>query len=235
MRTRLIELIEKMNNSEAMAFISYVKEKYSDVPLMDNTSIHQGMTKQQLITVFEKVTASLFTFQLAELYSEGLKYTEAMNNHPSIRLFLDVDGVLNSTGLSVTGIRIDDDLLAQVKCLVDEIEKKYNEKPVIVLSSSWRYSFRLQDKAGIYITEKFSRAGLKIHDCTGNDQEYRNEEIQNYLDLHPEIRSYVVLDDQPRFFSNNMDGRLILTSGSMGISEEDKARALESLNRQKNG
>lgn len=60
----------------------------------------------------------------------------------------------------------------------------------------------------------------------GNFVDFRTAEIREYLDRHPEITSYVAVDDH--CLEKGLDGHFVKTSNS--ISEEDAQRCIELLN-----
>ena len=58
---------------------------------------------------------------------------------------------------------------------------------------------------------------------------YRGQQIEAYLDEHPEIHSYVILDDEDRFTPEQRK-RLVLVDGGIGLTDEDIIRATYILN-----
>jgi hypothetical protein len=123
-------------------------------------------------------------------------------------IFLDIDGVVNNADsagrYTYRGIiGIDPNLAFLVGKLVMETDAK------VVLSSSWRHS-----PHGV---EEVERQVCKLLDMTvtlgrpaGIGIEYceRGREIKEWLDRHPEVERYAILDDendmlpeqQPHFF-----------------------------------
>lgn len=108
-------------------------------------------------------------------------------------IFLDVDGVLNTrTTVQRTpeGYRGIDD--ARVKVLADAIQKYGGAD--IVLTSDWK-DMRPESEDLNYLRTKLARYGLAISDQTTDHGFKRGEGIQAYLDEHPDIEEYVILDD----------------------------------------
>lgn len=65
----------------------------------------------------------------------------------------------------------------------------------IVVSSSWRILCTPQELSG-WLTQKGFRFGDRIIDRTGqNAKDARGGEIQDWLDAHPEVTKYAILDD----------------------------------------
>lgn len=128
-------------------------------------------------------------------------------------IFLDIDGVLNAdcdfggrskpnpfvtdnygrqyAGICITHLKV-------LKEIVDRTEAK------IVLTSTWKndyanYLGNHNNKIGKYLHNKFRKAGLSIYDttCKYNFTEHENRgyEIQCYLEDHPNIENYIIIDD----------------------------------------
>ena len=148
-------------------------------------------------------------------------------------IFLDVDGVLNNsrtdekspngyTGVSVGLIR----RLRKIVALTGA---------EIVLSSDWRLvrNKRILDMDYMYLVRKLRFFGnLKIYGYTDDiSWSRRGTEIRKYLDDHPDITDYVVLDDLPfrDFPACNLLNHLVLTDSSDGLTEKDVTRAVKIL------
>jgi len=120
-------------------------------------------------------------------------------------LFLDVDGVLNTSNL-LSSLFISDkrsdpvclDRLAMVKRIVD------STGCVVVLSSSWRLTDTLRNR----ITTEAANAGVKIYDITPDlPTEDRDIEILTWCELNS-VKTYAILDDlslpDPNLFQTTM-------------------------------
>lgn len=128
-------------------------------------------------------------------------------------IFLDIDGVLNHAGTEERYegmLGIDRILLRRFYRVL-----KYS-KAHVVLSSSWRY--------GPGWRERMKAAGLhcELLDKTPefNGLTSRGSEVKEWLDLHPEVTQYAILDDngdflkgQPLFQTSCLKG---LTSNLAG-------------------
>lgn len=102
-------------------------------------------------------------------------------------LFLDIDGVVNNrkTPLDLSKDEfwpIDKYMAFLIGRLVDRVDAK------IVLSSAWRGY-----PNGVKEVEK--RVG-KVFDSTKSFSNIRGEEIKEWLDRHPEVTKYAILDDE---------------------------------------
>lgn len=133
--------------------------------------------------------------------------------HNNFAVFLDIDGVLNTrttvkrTPKGYTGI---DD--ARVLVLANTI-KEYGGA-YIVLSSDWK-NLREDDEDYLYLISKLKNCGLTISGKTKDEMYARGAGIVNYLEAHPEIEEYVILDDNSFDFKDyrNLWERLLLTNG----------------------
>lgn len=146
-------------------------------------------------------------------------------------IFLDIDGVLNGN-LFISkddraGVLIDDTRLDLIKQIVDATDAK------IVLSSSWREHWGKNetecDDTGKKINEIFAEKGLSIFDKTPKYHNDRKQEIIDWLQVHPDILDFVVIDDG--FFEEGiLKNHFVLTSKlCFGIDENDVNRAISIL------
>lgn len=127
-------------------------------------------------------------------------------------LFLDIDGVLiiaSSEWSDFLKSQVyDPDCVARLKTV---IEKTGCE---IVVSSSWR--FRLKA-----LENQMRRNGLPIYDITGEEakgENQRGQEIAAWLKRHPEVTSFVIVDDDTDM--GELHPHLVVTSWSNGLTEE---------------
>ena len=111
-------------------------------------------------------------------------------------IFLDVDGVLNSIdsedhlgpyiGIDYSGVK-----------LLREIVDKTGAE--IVLISSWKHGWHKTgptNRLACYLETRLAQEGLKILDKTEDSITNRGEGIYNWLSIHPEFKSWVILDDE---------------------------------------
>ena len=128
-------------------------------------------------------------------------------------VFLDIDGVLNTrttcqhTPDGYTGI---DD--ARVEILANVI-KMYDSYEVILISD-WKEMGEYDDDY-LYLLEKLDLYGLDISGKTKDQGNNRGKGIIKYLQSHPEIDDYVILDDHEFDFMDytQLWERLLLTDG----------------------
>lgn len=149
-------------------------------------------------------------------------------------IFTDVDGVLNEdttpTRTKSCLVFIDEEKLLRLRRIVDATQAK------IVLSSSWRYNRDNPQYNGDFLElqEAFRKVGLEFYSYTPEDVFgiRRGMEIKAWLGLHPEVDSYIILDDD--FFDYAKRGLLpylIKTEfGNGGLTEDHVREAIELLN-----
>jgi len=157
-------------------------------------------------------------------------------------IFLDVDGVLNSTEdmmeyLKRTGKKsagLYDEVEPRALKLFKEIVDKTGAE--IVVSSSWRYGWthkhlELGGELIIKLKEELEKVGLKILDTTPIlHGVHRGDEIRDWLERHPEVESFIILDDDSDMceFTNT---NLVKTTNSRGLREEHVIKAIDILNK----
>ena len=151
-------------------------------------------------------------------------------------IFLDVDGVLNimSPSYNTAAYRPDGSVVWMDVHLIQRlnylIEKTGAE---VVISSSWRLDMKdlkLQLEANSF----------KHWDKVQGETPYfgfRGDEIQRYLDEHPEIDGYVVLEDEPTDVCGDMCSTIpeeFVVSVDMknGLTDQDITKAKDILYKQ---
>ena len=147
-------------------------------------------------------------------------------------IFLDFDGVLNSSKYLLNSeaysVAIDPSRMVLLKQIVDAANAK------IVLSTSWREHWSKDlmhcDSTGVLINSIFSEYGLQVYDKTPELHERRETEIKSWLDIHPEVKNFVVLDDS-LLSADYLNGHFIKTSNYFdGLDETDVQKAIDILN-----
>lgn len=158
-------------------------------------------------------------------------------------IFLDIDGVLNyeksqSRCCGFTGI--DHNRVKNLAKIVAATDAK------IVLISTWREYYFLNagrkqpDKTGQYLYNKLAQEHLYIYDILPKRARWANRgnQIQAYLDDHPEIDGFVILDDEifVTYLQNGLERYLIQSVYDTdreefgGLTEYLADRAIEILN-----
>ena len=151
-------------------------------------------------------------------------------------IFLDIDGVLNSSDYrKQLGIRyfseiIDRRKMPLLKNIVDATDAK------IVLSTSWRKFWNegesQLDPVGQYINEVFAAYGLSVYAKTPVMEESgRNAEIKAWLDGKWYVDSYVILDDKDFGWSPELRAHFIRTDlNGDGLEEAQVQETIDVLN-----
>ena len=168
-------------------------------------------------------------------------------------IFLDIDGVLNSNRTLYEDISLEDDLISNLKELVDKTGAK------IILSSSWR----LSTEAIATLMDRLDKFGLAISGitCDGVDldwlEKYKFDTTKKYLDTkfdydeNKQIKithdrgaeifkwlhdhddcTYAILDDEIEdikpYFNESV---IVKTSYKTGLTKEDVKKAIQILNK----
>ena len=168
-------------------------------------------------------------------------------------IFLDIDGVLNSDRTLYESISLEDDLILNLKEIVNKTKAK------IILSSSWR----LSTEAVATLMDKLDKFGLAISGmtCDGVDldwlEKYEFDSTKKYLDTkfdydaNRQIKithdrgaeifkwlcyhddcAYVILDDTIEDIKPYFNEPVIVkTSYKTGLTKEDVKKAIQILNK----
>ena len=150
-------------------------------------------------------------------------------------IFLDIDGVLNSslwrksktysTDKSLDGnlADIDPDTVDRLNQITD------NTGACIVVSSTWRWGWA-QDFLGMLAF--FRKVGVtgKVIDITPINDDGRHQQIQQWLDMTDDVDAFVILDDID-WFAGILHKYLVLTDPRVGLQNADVQSAIQILNK----
>ncbi len=132
-------------------------------------------------------------------------------------IFLDIDGVVNCKNTMQRhrgAIGIDPHIAFRIGKIILETDAK------IVLSSSWKHY-----KDGI---NEVNKQVYKIHDVTPMVKGVRGNEIKAWLDKHPEVEKYAILDDDSDMLDEQMDN-FFKTLWDEGITDEIMNKVINHL------
>jgi len=152
---------------------------------------------------------------------------------PSVVVFLDVDGVLNSIGFRAKQLN--------PRCIVRLVTLLRASGAKIVLSTSWRTSNPMKRT----LLHTLRRHGIPSETIVGQTPECpaqgkgapfseRAHEVREWLAQHDQVRAWIAVDDNnysgmdPDFFA----GHFLHTDGARGITDDDVARGLMLLEAQ---
>jgi len=159
-------------------------------------------------------------------------------------IFLDFDGVLNSAASFLWEKRKKtghiQDTLSPINCSTFQyILEKYPHLS-IVISSTWRRVHPMD-----YLKAKLTEYGIDASRIIGTTPIYynshRGREIREYLDEHPEIKKYAVIDDDPAALEavrledgvDDPKGKVFATTWEDGLSMEKALEVMEFLSDRK--
>ena len=154
-------------------------------------------------------------------------------------IFLDIDGVLNSYSADpryrsksncgcYTGI--DKDKTKRLATIVEQTDA------ILVLTSSWKVNWNyFENRITKYLINHLKKKGnLTLAGLTKErDANMRGSGIRNYLIQHPEILSWIVLDDEifPDYEKENIIPHLLKINGNYGLTDADAEAAIKMLNK----
>jgi len=113
-------------------------------------------------------------------------------------IFLDIDGVLNcktSKSKCQNYKGIDNDKVKKLKQIVEQTDSR------LILCSSWKKEWEkidkeLQDYSANYLDKKLRKEKLYILDKTCDNGNNRGKGILSWLNKHPNVDKYIILDDE---------------------------------------
>lgn len=151
-------------------------------------------------------------------------------------IFLDIDGVLNNdktNALTPDGfIGIGNSLLDRLASIVHRTDAK------IVLSTSWKTEWSVnpieRKPDGQYLNKKFKQVKICIMDKIDDREtgvQNRGQAILNYLATRTDVEEWVAIDDDPFDYAEHKEfnNRLVKTSTSLGLTNEDMEKAISIL------
>lgn len=134
-------------------------------------------------------------------------------------VFLDIDGVVNCkhTAQRHRGyIGIDPEMAFRVGKIFLYTDAK------MVLSSTWR----LWDESRLEVQRQVG----EIFDVTADlNTNWRGKEIRKWLNEHPEVTKYAILDDNADFYPEQVPN-FFRTSWDEGITDEIMQKVIDHLN-----
>lgn len=132
-------------------------------------------------------------------------------------VFLDIDGVLNSRQYDLSRGdnegNIDISRLSLIKQLVSCTGAQ------IVLTSTWRIHWdpnvEKTDSIGEEMEEIFLRNGISLYDKTPEINDDRAKEIKSWLEIHPDVVNFVIIDDM-KFGWGEFEANVVKTDYRIG-------------------
>ena len=143
-------------------------------------------------------------------------------------LFLDIDGVINRFKFHENGeldCTLDKECINRLSRIIEKTGC------FVVISSTWKYSNTLMDTLEEELFPLLPK-GCVIG-CTPNNalRPYREEEIQQYLEEHNDVKNYVIIDDYDFELKSFLDGgHCVITDAIKGLTDEDANKCISILN-----
>lgn len=159
-------------------------------------------------------------------------------------IFLDFDGVLNSAASFVMETRIRKDLPKGSLCPVNQTlsnvccsNLQYILEAVpsakIVISSAWRTMFELD-----WLKAKLASYGIdstRVVDATPHSfSGPRGREIQQWLEAHPQVKEFVILDDN-YIGGGFTEKEIVTTTWTVGLTLTHALQAIKILGEEGTG
>ena len=152
-------------------------------------------------------------------------------------IFLDVDGVLNcaTTERRLVSEPVFPFVDTRKVLRLREILEKTGA--ILILSSSWRegafaHASFSDRQAYLELRAEFKRLRCPLWiDCTPFMSGSREEEIKKWLERHPEVTDFVILDDVGVEFDKLKD-HLVLTNWQTGLDKVAANKVIELLNKE---
>jgi hypothetical protein len=149
-------------------------------------------------------------------------------------IFLDIDGVINPwMSEKGPGGKFGKQALENFKLILEAVQEAY-----VVITSTWRDHYTLSQmkvffkEAGIEpnrildITPDLRRVEGMIRHYPG-----RNEEILAWLDQHPEVENFVIIDDVDQEQMEGMEEHFFQTKFEEGLLREQSLKIIDHLTR----
>lgn len=147
-------------------------------------------------------------------------------------LFLDMDGVVNSQEDQMKGLFKTVFPVEPYKAfLVGKIQLDTDCK--VVLSSSWRSDPESVEQINKQLVPLLDITGHQPRDPTlppGIENCQRGREIKEWLDNHPEVTQYAILDDENDMLPEQQDN-FFKTTWAKGITPEIADNVIKHLNK----
>lgn len=142
------------------------------------------------------------------------KRIEELSNDLDNIVFLDFDGVINIDSNNFGGPYKDNDLIKNLNSFCKEYDFK------IVVISSWR---KYSDYKKILYRSGLDNS-IEIVGSTDNLEKDRESEVIKYLEDHPYINKFIIIDDRP---FNMLKKYQIQTDYEIGFNKEKYNEAKE--------
>lgn len=144
-------------------------------------------------------------------------------------LFLDVDGVLNTEADWQRPFTFNTRCVRAFQSSLKELRKHFTEVSII-LSSSWRSGWdpANQPQHIRELCREVPVVGITPQAGASSQKGQRGREIRHYLKMHGTPEALIVLDDDPRLFTNadRAELSILFINAKHGFTSEDAKRIM---------
>lgn len=131
-------------------------------------------------------------------------------------LFLDFDGVLHPVGGVPSRQR-----LARLPLLEALLREPALQEVGIVISSTWRVAYSMAQLRSGFAPDMRARVFDRTPQLDGYVPHTRHAEISAWLEVHPEVRHWIALDDDVRGFPASAHVNAVFTAPDTGLVAGD--------------
>ena len=148
-------------------------------------------------------------------------------------IFLDIDGVLNSAQSAIYHNFRTDPIESQfdVLCPISLALLQYiveQTKSKIVISSTWRKYQSFDD-----LVNFFKKYNIDVVGKTPILNTVRGLEIKHWLEKHPKVNDFIILDDDSDMDEYTQTDHFIKTSHQVGLSYFEAIKIINKFNKKK--
>ena len=156
-------------------------------------------------------------------------------------IFLDKDGVLNSKNYLMKEKQIRNTFSKILRTEEDKIRyEMFSVNPKclhclkeIILETDTSVVLTNADRFNVYYQQLLDMCNIPVYGVTPYLGNKRNLEIDTYLNEHPEITDYIIIDDEEIIFSSEHRHHFMKTDSYLegnGLKEENVEKAISILN-----
>ena len=153
-------------------------------------------------------------------------------------IFFDIDGVLNTEDdWRKSKFSINRMCLNNFIDFINYLTDAYGQRPRLIICSTWRrnmnHTGEKNSSAKSLVEEIFSQHGLTIDGSTPVSSKTRQAEIEYFIRRN-DVKSYIVIGDDPSLFPNPKDINLYIPDYHTGLTKKDIKKIKKLFKKQNN-